>query len=144
MRWDEDDYSSRTEYDCHVVLRLDHQIQHLPVDVLDRVLQLLVDEPLEDLVLVQQVALEYGRDLVLKVDQWREVDHAEFLGELRVHDFDKVDADLVRVVVDRLKAVEDLVARLTIFLGFLKTWKSHIYIILNIPDIDDSEDHSYS
>lgn len=96
-----------TEVHYNVFVVVDQVRQYLVRDFLDGGAVLLFYQPLEDLVLVQKIALVYRRDLVLEVHQCRQMIDTVFLGlgvVVYAHDDDTL---LLQLVVDVLQLVQD-------------------------------------
>ena len=84
-------FTGPAEEDRQVLLVLDQELEDLLRHVLDRVRRLLLDQPLQQLVLVVQVLVVERGDLVLEVEDGGEGVNAVLLGLSGVAHLDEVD-----------------------------------------------------
>lgn len=87
---------------------LDNQVQHLIGNVLNLVRTLLFLDPLQDILLLHQVALVDRGNALLKVHQLGDLLDAVLLGLFRVVDLHEQDAQLIALVVNVLELGQDL------------------------------------
>lgn len=92
--------------------------QYLVRDFLDGGSVLLLDQPFENLVLVQQIALVDGWDLVLEVNQSRKVIDTVFLRLGVVVHTDDHDTFLLQLVVNVLQLVQDAYVLLVVLVVY--------------------------
>lgn len=86
---------------------LDEDVEYLVGDLLDLGALDVVDEPLEDLLLVGQIAAVQAGHAVLQVEQRRQLVDAVLLGLGVVVDLDEGHRPLVALVVDVLQFRQD-------------------------------------
>lgn len=116
MHWRES--KELTEECDHVFMLFDKIDQYLVRDFLNGGSVLLLDQPFENLVLVQQIALVDGWDLVLEVNQSRKVIDTVFLRLGIVVHTDDHDPFLLQLVVNVLQLVQDAYVLLVVLVVY--------------------------
>lgn len=110
-----------TEQHHQIVDVADQRVQRLRCDVLDDVLLvaggLVLHQPLEHVLLLGQFALEQDGDLAAIVDERRQTAQIVLVGQRRIVDLHKADAQLVGLVVDVLQLLQG--ARASLALGLV-------------------------
>ena len=82
------------------MIPVNQSVQHRHGDIFDLLLLQLIQHPLDDLVVVPDVALEYLRDSVLKVHEAGQVLNAVLLPGPSIGYFDQVKITFVKLLVN--------------------------------------------